>query len=74
MAVIAMSHTGEQLLKVLATGVNQMLMVTRLKIDIGKTDNCLVEERLDAVSRSKRRHGPWLAITESFASSSSVAR
>ena len=56
MTVVALPHTAQQGSKILPCRVNQLLMVTRLKIDIGKTGQRLVEERLDTVSKAKRRN------------------
>ena len=66
MAVVAVSYTAQQILKIFPRCVNQLLMVTRLKIDIGKTGECLVEECLDTVSRAKWWYSTWFAIAEQF--------
>jgi len=66
MIVVAVSHTAQQGSKILPCCANQLLMVTRLKIDIGKTGQCLVKERLDTVSKAERWNCPGLAIAEQF--------
>ena len=60
MTVVAMSHTAQQGSKIIPRNVNQLLMITRLKIDVGKTGQRLVEERLDTVSKAERRNCPCL--------------